>query len=349
MVTMAGKSPVNPTQTNEHGNGRRQFVTKMPTLHEDQLFDQTYNPYAGGFGADVDESYIWGVSGVRGSGKSMTLAYLGVRTLAMGLPVWSNFPIKFQYLQHHHDPKILESTPLNFKDLFNLSPDYFGGLILIDEYQDWANALSFMTTQNKILNSVWAQIRKNQLSFAYGAKKLRWIDIKTREETDIEIGCTDASRAPSNRFKYKRGQMVFWDFKDWSGNWTGEAYEDNPITYPSKFFAEPIWGAYDTNQRFNIFEAMRGLKLDLEKTVISDKNPEDKNDNINREETEKMLIGLFKRDHTLRASEVFDIVGVAENKQKNIVSRLIKDMGGKEVFKGGMRIFKFDPDLELVQ
>lgn len=345
MVTTAERSQDNRIQTSE-GNGRRTFKTEMPTLHEDQLFDTAYNPYAGGFGADVDESYIWGVSGVRGSGKSMTLAYLGVRTLALGLPVWSNFPIKFKYLQHHKDPVILESTPLNFKELFALSPDYFGGLVLIDEYQDWANALSFMTTQNKILNSVWAQIRKNQLSFAYGAKKLRWIDLKTREETDIEIACKDASREPSNRFKYRRGQMVYWDIKDWSGNWTGHAYEDDPITYPQKFAAEFIWGAYDTNQRFDIFEAMRGLKIDLEKTVISDKEPE--NDNINREEVEKMLIGLFKRDHSIRASELFDTIGISNVKQKSVVSRLVKDMGGKEVYKGGIRHFKLDPDLELV-
>lgn len=346
MVTTAVRSPANPIPTNE-GNGRRTFVTEMPTLHEDQLFDPAYSPYSGNFGADVDESYIWGVSGVRGSGKSMTLAYLGIRTLALGLPVWSNFPIKFKFLQHHKDPVILESTPLNFKDLFSLSPDYFGGLILVDEYQDWANALSFMTTQNKILNSVWAQIRKNQLSFAYGAKKLRWIDLKTREETDIEICCVDASRKPTNRFMYKRGEMVYWDFKDWSGNWTGVSYEDDPITYPQKFFAKPIWGAYDTNQRFDIFEAMRGLKLDLEKTVISDK--EEKNDNINREQTEQMLIGMFKRDHNWRASELLDTLGVKDNKQKGIVSRLIKDMGGRELFKAGCRYFQFDPDVEMVE
>lgn len=327
----------------------RQFVTEMPTIHEDEIFDPTYSQYSSdsGFGADVNECYIWGLSGVRGSGKSMTLAWLAIRALAMGLPVWSNFPIKYKLLRHKKDPVIVESTPLIFNDLFRLSPDYYGGLIVIDEYQDWANALSFMSTQNKILNSVWAQIRKNQLSFAYGAKKLRWIDLKTREETDIEICCMDASRKPGNRSKYTRGEMIYWDFKDWSGNWTGVSYEDDPITIQQKFFAKPIWGSYDTNQRFDILEAMRGLKVDMTKTVITDKDPE--GDYVNREQAEKMVIGLFKRDHKIKATEVFDSLGFDKNKQKSVVSRLIKDMGGREIFRAGCRYFEFDPDIDLVE
>jgi hypothetical protein len=335
------------SQTNLISKTGRVFVTEMPTIHEDEIFDPQFISKPGEFGADIDESYIWGLSGVRGSGKSMTLAWLGIRALAMDLPVWSNFPIKYKLLRHNKDPEVVESRPLVFKDLFALSPDYFGGLIVIDEYQDWANALSFMSTQNKILNSVWAQIRKNQLSFAYGAKKLRWIDLKTREETDIEICCKDASRERSNRFLYQRGEMIYWDFKDWSGNWTGVSYEDEPVTIQQKFFAKPIWGAYDTNQRFDIFEAMRGLKVDMEKTVISDKEPE--NDNINREQTENMLISLFKKEHKSKATEIFDLLGLNTNMQKSVVSRLIKDMGGKEIFRAGMRYFEFDPDKELVE
>jgi hypothetical protein len=335
-------------QTSRIGNGNNRFVTDMPTIHEDQIFG--VSPPGGGvldYGADVDESYIWGVSGVRGSGKSQTLCYMGIRALALRLPVWSNFPIKYRLLQHHKDPIIVESTPLNFKELFSLSANFFGGLILIDEYQDWANALSFMTTQNKILNGIWAQIRKNQLSFAYGAKKLRWIDLKTREETDIEIGCKDASKTPKGRRLYGKGEKVYWDFKDWSGNWTGKGYEDFPITHPYTFEAKFIWGAFDTNQRFDIFEAMRGLKMDLTKTVISDKEPE--NDNINREQIEKMMVSIFGREHVIKATEMYDILGLITNKQKSVAARLVKDMGGTEVFKGGCRYFKCNPETDLVE
>ena len=323
------------------------FVTEMPTLHEDEIFESSYSAGVQEYGADIDECYIWGLSGVRGSGKSMTLAWMGIRALAMGLPVWSNFPIRYKLLRHQHDPVILESIPLNFNDLFKLSPDYYGGLIVIDEYQDWANALSFMSTQNKILNSVWAQIRKNQLSFAYGAKKLRWIDLKTREETDIEICCRDANKTPGGRFTYKKGEMIYWDFKDWSGNWTGTSYEDDPMVIQQKFFAKPIWGAYDTNQRFDILEAMRGLKLDLTKTVISDKDPNDNPDMVNRELTEEMLLSTFKREHTIRGTELFDLIGLETTKQKTVVTRLIKDMGGQEIYKGGTRYFRMNPDTDL--
>ena len=166
------------------------------------------------------------------------------------------------------------------------------------------------------------------------------------KETDIEICCKDASRERSNRFTYQRGEMIYWDFKDWSGNWTGVSYEDEPVTIQQKFFAKPIWGAYDTNQRFDIFEAMRGLKVDMEKTVISDKEPE--NDNINREQIENMMISLFKKDHSMRASELFSMLGIDDNKRKGIVFRLLKAIGGKEQYKGGTRYFNFDPDVDLI-
>jgi hypothetical protein len=315
----------------------------MPDIHEDQIFG-VIDPENTQYGADVNESYIWGVSGVRGSGKSETLDFLGVRALAMGLPVWSNFPIKFRLLQHHKQPMTLEAMPLIFQDLFSISSDLYGGLIIIDEYQDWDNALSFMTTQSKLLHAFWAQIRKNQLSFAYGSKKLRWIGLKTREETDIEIGCQDAAKTPKGRRLYKRGERIYWDYKDWSGNWTGKAYEDDPITYPYTFEAKFLWGSYDTNQRFDIFEAMRGLKLDLDKTVISDK---DQNAKIDLEATERMIESLFSKEERIKASEIYDLVGANGSKEKTAVSRLIKDMGGKEVIWAGCKYFKYLPGAQV--
>lgn len=319
---------------------------KLPYIHEDQIFDRQFTEEDGidNYGVDVDESYIWGVSGVRGSGKSETLAYFGARGLCMGLPVWSNFPIKFKYLRHGKDPLIVESKPLMFKDLFSIADYLRGGVIIVDEYQDWANALNFMSTQNKLLNAFWAQIRKNQLSFVYAAKKLRWIDLKTREETDIEIRCQDAAKKPGGRREYLKGEKILHDYVDWSGNWTGKAYEDYPISFPYTFYARFLWGIYDTNQRFDIFEAMRGYKVDLTKNTITDK--EDGGTQINMEQLEQMAIGLFKRDHKWRSTEFFDTIGIPRE-QRARTSVLLKDMGVKEKYQGNSRFFTFDPDLEL--
>jgi hypothetical protein len=332
-MVMTSESPTTQ-QTAKTG-----YFTQMPVLHEDQICPsvglEEFDPDA--YGADVDEPLIWGLSGVRGSGKSMTLCFFGIKTMAIDMPVWSNFPIKYQLLSHHKPSQIKESYPLYFKDLFAIDPKFTGGMIIIDEYQDWANSYAFMTTQNKLLNSFWAQIRKNELSFAYAAKKLRWIDLKTREETDIEIACRDAHKTREGRRQYTKGEMVYWKIRDLSGNWTGMSYEDTGIEYENKFAAQFIWGAYDTRQRFDIFEAMRGVKMDLEKVVISDKEEQ-----FNKELLEQQLLALFRENQRWKSTELYYTLGITVPIQKTAISRLVKDMGGKEVYKGNSRFLELN-------
>jgi len=317
----------------------------LAEIHEWQIFDRDYGSEGedgeesgGDFSWDVNQPYVVGVSGARGSGKSLTLCYMGIRALAMGVPVWSNFPIRYKLLTRH-GPKVLEANKLLFKDLLILENRPRGGLILIDEYQDWANNLNFMSTQNKLLNAVWHQIRKDDLCFAYAAKKLRWIDSKTREETDIEIQCKDMWTDPKYRRSTKRGETVLQDYIDWSGFWTGQMYDDYPIVYPMRAYYKFCWEAYDTRQRFDIFEALKGYKLDLTKEVITDKE-----DSFNLEQIEKKLINLFDSDKQIKASEVYQYLGLKNNYQKNAVSKLIRDIGGEESWRGNSKFFNLDTD-----
>jgi hypothetical protein len=89
---------------------------------------------------------------------------------------------------------------------------------------------------------------------------------------------------------------------------------------------------------------MRGLKLDLDKTVISDK---DQNAKIDLEATEHTLESLFSKEEKIKCTEVYELVGANGPKEKTAVGRLLKEMGGKEIVRAGCRYFSYLPGAQV--
>lgn len=315
--------------TSEQADQVSELVTETPNLCYDQLFgsitknaaQRTLRPK--GFYLSLIDSIIRGFGGARGAGKSDSLAYWGIVAMAVELPVWANFPIRAHYVNYAGHLRELESMPLYFKDLFNMSEKIRGGLILIDEYQDWASAFASMTTQNKLLNGFWAQIRKNDLSFYYAAKKSRWIDLRTREETDLETTCMDGRFWGKGNPSARRGETVYWWTKDMSGMLTGRPYDEYPRMIRERFNAKMVWGSFDTKQRFDIFEALRGIKLDLEKDVITDKQQI----TIDFPVLEKQIEAMFNSSVRIKPSEFWATLGISKPDQKAQIRPLMRDMG----------------------
>lgn len=313
------------TNQTDEADGERSHP--IPTIYYDQLFGEVEKSNE----EDEDMRYVYlsdsvitSIGGARGAGKSILLAYTGTVAMACGLPVWSNFPIRAHYIDHNDHLRELESRPLMFKDLFNQTHEVKGGKILIDEYQDWGNAFAFMSTQNKLLNAYWAQIRKDEMSFDYASKKSRWVDLRTREETDIEINCRDAYHIVGRGRQKERGNKIFLDVKDMSGMWTGQQYEESGIVYSYELFAGIVRDAYDTKNRFDIFEAMRGVKLDLQKDIITDK---DEAQSMSFEGIEKKIESMFSSWPRIKESEFWATLGIKKPEHKAQIRPIMRDMG----------------------
>lgn len=320
----ANVEEINAVATNPISESKAESERPIPTIYYEQLFgevkiaskEELRSVY-------LSDSVITSFGGARGSGKSISLTYNAVKAMACGLPVWSNFPIRAHYIEGNDHQRELESRPLIFKDLFNQTHAVKGGKLTIDEYQDWGNAFAFMSTQNKLLNAYWAQIRKDEMSFDYASKKTRWVDLRTREETDLEIMCRDAFHAPDRGRQRERGNKIFWDVKDMSGMWTGQEYESNPVVYGYELYAGVVRDCYNTKERFDIFEAMRGIKLDLERDIITDKQEI----TLNFETIEKQIEQIFNSTPRIRPSEFWSTLGINKNEHKNQVRPMMRDMG----------------------
>jgi len=326
----------------------REYITEIPTLDERQFIPDSPNIMGGeGYEISIYEPYIAGISGPRGGIKSGTLSYLAMVFLAHGLKVWLNYPLQF-YLVRNARKELLKSHTLDFNELFTMSSEFQGGLIGIDEYNDWDNSYNFNSVQSKILYGMWGQIRKNDISFYYVSKFLENIGRKTRDETDIEIACMDACKLPFGRGKFKRGELCTWDITDLSGNWTGRPwmkYRDPP--YQNEFYHRAIMGSYDTRLRFDIFEAMRGIKLDLRKRLIGDEGQGE--DEYNWDDIKQRAGQLFAQARRWRAADFWAAFGIKNSMAKSEIARFLEDtLGMSRTMSNGANYFTMREPVRVV-
>jgi len=327
-----------------------EYTLEPPTLYESQLFPNGYDcsdDVKGGVTLDLKQANIVNYSGSKGSGKSTSLAYVGIKALAGGLKVYTNFPLQCYLIRdvtgNGKGRDLLKAELLNLKDFLTRKTPIKGGVVELDEYQDIASSYTFNSTKNRLLAATWAQIRKDDLSFYYGSKFYKWVDTRTRDELDLEFCCQDAHRTPWGRKKYKKGEMVFWQMRDWSGNLTGYQFEQYPIERPMKFFAKPIWGSFPTKFRIDIFDSMRGMQLDLEKDVISDKFEET---DIDKDALAEAAQRLFDKIPRWNPADFWQELGIFAHKEKLAAKKILRDMIGFTEGDPRHPIYRLGTDLE---
>lgn len=346
----------------------KKYVTDIPTIYQCQLD----NSCGGGrdnednkpvpksqYGIWLTKPTMGAVTGYRGDGKSTTLAYIGILAKAMGIPVWANFPIRFYFVRQCHDgqcwineeKELLECDLLDLNYLFTMPDDVQGGLILIDEYGDWAPAYDYNTKRNRLLYAFWGQMRKNQLSFFYSVKFLDKIDTNHRAETDIEINCEDAAQTPFGRKKgYAEGEHIYWHIKDYNRRMT---YVPRYMAdwYVPKFdyqlYAKPFWGAYDTTKRFDVLDAMSKLKLNLMEKVIGNAPEQEENGHepdgyheLLNEDKQGLLLDMFSKKDFYPASFVYAKTGMFSNEQKQAVTIFLAHHDIEAHAQSGNRFFR---------
>jgi hypothetical protein len=319
------------TKKNETSNS----LIDPPTLYEVQLFPGL-NPDPGCRTIDISEPNMYAFEGPRGGMKTMSLSYFAIIAMASGLNVWLNYPLEFYLVKRGGKTEHMKAELLDLHKLLTFSPEYKHGFIGLDEYQDICSAYSFNSTKNRLLDAFIAQIRKNELSFGYTSKKRNWVDTRTRDELDIAIRCMDASKTPSGWNEYKKGEMAYWEIYDVSGIWTGYEYDIYQTTFPYKLYARPIWGCYNTKFTIDIFDSMRGVHLDLEKTQISDKAQ----DEINWEAMLSKTAELFIQQEKWTPADLWDALGIYSPNDKRMATKVLEQAGYRPGAAMGRRYYR---------
>lgn len=245
-------------------------------------------------GHDVNmgsDSYIWCFTGVRGAGKSISMAYFALKcNWLYGLRLISNYPIECKLNLMNGKSRIVRAEPLDLYRLLCFDADYHDCLILIDEAPDIISHMASMSWKNRLLNIFVRQLRKNHNSLFLGAQQFELIDKSMRWQTDVIAACQDASRKYGWGADY-RGESVLMRLMDNSGMWTGTTYNEAVRRQENLYnhhFEDPalklmiyprvLWGekgvtkpVYDTYYTMDVWESLRKVDMRLQTYQVGDK------------------------------------------------------------------------------
>lgn len=295
---------------------------------------------------DYADSTVVGLTGPKRSCKTLEFAKLLFWDLCLGRPVWSNLPVYTpKYFLDKGWPR-LETMPIDWDAFFTMSEEYQDGTMGIDEASYYNSNRSPLNTRNRVVNSFTNQIGHRGLDVIWTGKSAGWLDRQGLGfETDVEVECQDLAKTRWGRKNHvTKGKLVHLTAWDRSGALTGRRAD--PRDRHARPFAKWMdstawiyWTAYDTRFLMSIEDMFAGVKLDLQKTVISNRQRLDEalinsvHDLVNqfRESSETMQVQCDR----LRAAA--DIAGL--NLNDKILGQALKQLGVKHRRKSGGNVY----------
>jgi hypothetical protein len=342
---------------------KKTYPDAVPLLWEHWL----YGPAPGVATLQLGEAIVIAACGLKGSGKSASLAWLSAKALASGIKVWSNMNVKFYLVRANGTLELCESMPLDWGAVLMLSEELNGGALVVDELSYFASSRQSMSVRNKIMNAAVNQVRKRALDFYTSVKWLRQIDMNIREELDAQISCEDYARTAHGQYLgLDKGCIVkqlYRDISGWSGHATSantqrESYQGGenrgrdelgePVYADDgdvrEFHARFTWPIYNSYDVVAMADAFRKVQMDLTPEIITDKP--------RLEDIQKKILAV--RDMfvtrgetevgTVQFREALSLVKV--NLDPKPLGKLLKDMGIKWLHSGGETFYQLEEPVE---
>jgi len=213
-------------------------------------------------------SIVTGITGPRGSGKSLLLAYLQVMNMKHGRRVVSNIDIGGPVKRYG---KIVEvkSETLSFDALLSLSDALEECVVAIDEINLWFPSMRAMANANRIAGILAQLIRKRNISLCYTTQNFKWLDNMIRWQTDLLISCQDVFHTPAGKEEgIGRGEYIRFVAIDRSGYLTGVPYDISGKYNTGILEAKPVWSYYKTKHVVDPWEAMSKVELKRKTKVV---------------------------------------------------------------------------------
>lgn len=209
----------------------------------------------------TQSSLVTGITGPRGSGKTLFLVFFGVINMKRGRRVVSNIDIHGT-VKRHGKLEEVQSEPLHFDTLLSLSETLEECVVYIDEINLWFPSMRAMANANRIAGILAQLIRKRNISLGYTTQNFKWLDSMIRWQTDLLIACQDVFHTPAGKEEgIGRGEYIRYIAVDRSGYLTGVPYEVSGKYEPGILEAKPVWPYYDTKHIIDPWEAMSKVEF----------------------------------------------------------------------------------------
>ncbi len=292
------------------------------------------------------DSYIFCFEGRRGGGKTTAMTFFVVRAVALyNMKVVSNYPIEFMLRRHRPDGKTylqhVKAEPLDFYKLLCFDEEYKNVLICIDEAPDVISHMAALSWKNRLVAAFTRQLRKNYNTLFMAAQDFELIDKSMRWQTDIIVKCQDAARTNGDNSNLERGEMLWLNVLDHSGQWTGRSSEDrirygeNPVVAHLELFPRLMWGdeqhksVFDSWYQIDILDSLRKVDLRMSSIRVGDnKDIDDKDRYPVSVKTLRSAIGVieqilseYKDDANIYQKHFFELLGGITERDKNNLGR----------------------------
>jgi len=218
--------------------------------------------------APTQNSLVTGITGPRGSCKTLLLAYLGVMDMKHGRRVVANIDI-YGPVKRYGKLVEVKSEPLSFDALLSLSETLEECVVCIDEINLWFPSMRAMANANRIAGILAQLIRKRNISIYYTTQNFKWVDGMIRWQTDLLVACQDIFHTLAGKEAgVGRGEYARYIVVDRSGYLTGVPYEISGKYSTGILEAKPIWQYYGTKHVIDPWEAMSKVELKRPTKVV---------------------------------------------------------------------------------
>lgn len=288
------------------------------------------------------DSTVVGLTGPKRSGKSLIMAKLLFRDMCLGRKVWSNMTVRTPQFYLDKGYPMLETMPIDWDAFFMMSEEYQDGTIGIDEASYYNSNRSPLASRNRLTNAFTNQVGHRNLDVIWTGKSTGWLDRQGLGfETDIEVECQDLAKTMwGRRNRIQKGMLIAHTAWDRSGSLTGRSNDPrnkNSMPFYRWFTttAWHYWDAYETRGLISLEDMFGGVKLDLQKRIISNKQPIDEEflesvynlaDQF-RESSDTTLVSCDK----IRAAADIAGFGVSDK----VLGQALKQLGVKHTQKRG--------------
>lgn len=275
-----------------------------------------------------NDSYVCCFTGPRGGGKTSYMTYLTEKCAYLyDKRIVSNYPISLNIRYNNGWIKHIRSEPLDLGKVLTFDEYYRDCILVLDEAPQIINRLATMTWKNRLLDLFIQQIRKWEISLLYASQNEHWVDNELRWQTDIVFYCRDASRRYP-KAGYKRGGQILINMKDKSGLYSGYSYDERPHIKRFRLLSELIWNTFDTHQRFDVFEGLRKVSVDLSPQKITDGQHTEDYSYI-----EKARDAVFSAIEVgkVKSKDFYKSIGDLTKKEKDGLAKRLSNCGVKPI------------------
>lgn len=195
---------------------------------------------------------IIGCVGPEGGGKSATLAWLARMHDAQGLPVYA-FPGFDVYRPRKGQERVKITTTIKPQDWVDLGPQFDGGMILIDEIQQFFGAEQWNSLMGRLFGWVAMQRRKRGLIIAYTVQNDMWVNNRIRWLTHVAIHCRDLYWTPwGKEQRLERGALSHLTYVDNKGLFG----QEGQVMAQQNLRTKELWESFDSFAVINVWEGM---------------------------------------------------------------------------------------------